>query len=640
MFIHSFNRTVYELCKSERLAEGLETLQAAYFFKLWREDPKCSHIKVRRHLRFAKCATCVALRERRAKTRDPQDLEDLNKEVREHHNMVKEERAAYYLRRLQAVQQPQKYMSVIIDGADQSRFHLPHFKELSHANMGNWGIHLHLMGILNHGRQPITATYLPNVKQGNNVTIDCLHLALVHNLKREGVIPPTVYVQLDNTTKQCKSRFFLGYCAYLVHLGVVKDVVISFLPVGHTHEDIDQLFSRISVYLQQHDARSRVALEEAVHSAYTAAAHRSGAHRDQAHRVAEVIHRDRASNISDFLDPYIANLTAVGSDNDLFTHRQQFHIFRRPCRPTLRQEFRDRVGFEVHVETRTNAKGDWARAIFSGMKTNEVSTPIFKYDDEETVGFLLQDDPFEDVPDAQAGLKASHADNEDKRVADRAKLERMVRKTIEARGGFLPDDLEDLDVCLDLLRSDDPLPFDWDTTLYKEGMDSRQGFGVQLSPQERDFRDKINQGYKVGSYAIIKAPAGDPEGLYFAKIMEHLPEKSSVMVKYGEPHADTTGKPAKHRRYIFRKPAAGNTQRSTWDEACIETLQMPGVLLKRNTARVLEFAPASAKTVQYWLDQLVKTKEREEEAARDAARDAEADENSDDSEDERMDGIE
>jgi hypothetical protein len=108
-------RTVYELCRAERLEEGFPTCQDTYFFKLWREDPLCSQIKVRKHLRFAKCELCVELRERRTVTRDPKALEALNKEVRAHHIEVKQERAAYYVRRLQAVQQPHKYMSVIID---------------------------------------------------------------------------------------------------------------------------------------------------------------------------------------------------------------------------------------------------------------------------------------------------------------------------------------------------------------------------------------------------------------------------------------------------------------------------------------------------------------------------------------------
>ena len=35
----------------------------------------------------------------------------------------------------------------------------------------------------------------------------------------------------------------LAYCNWLLVNGVFHDVQISFLPVGHTHKDIDQMFS-------------------------------------------------------------------------------------------------------------------------------------------------------------------------------------------------------------------------------------------------------------------------------------------------------------------------------------------------------------------------------------------------------------
>lgn len=38
------------------------------------------------------------------------------------------------------------------------------------------------------------------------------------------------------------------YITYSLHV----QVKMGFLPVGHTHEDIDQLFSCVSRYLQRH----------------------------------------------------------------------------------------------------------------------------------------------------------------------------------------------------------------------------------------------------------------------------------------------------------------------------------------------------------------------------------------------------
>jgi hypothetical protein len=39
----------------------------------------------------------------------------------------------------------------------------------------------------------------------------------------------------------------LAYCHWLIHNRVFRNVTISFLPVGHTHEDIDQMFSTFRI---------------------------------------------------------------------------------------------------------------------------------------------------------------------------------------------------------------------------------------------------------------------------------------------------------------------------------------------------------------------------------------------------------
>jgi len=49
----------------------------------------------------------------------------------------------------------------------------------------------------------------------------------------------------------------LGYLACLVQWGLFSQVYISFLPVCHTHEDVDQYFSKVAGYLRTHDAFDR-----------------------------------------------------------------------------------------------------------------------------------------------------------------------------------------------------------------------------------------------------------------------------------------------------------------------------------------------------------------------------------------------
>jgi hypothetical protein len=58
----------------------------------------------------------------------------------------------------------------------------------------------------------------------------------------EGSLPPVLYLQLDNTTRKNKNQFVFAYLNMLVELGVSKKVKVGFLMVGHTHNQIDQMF--------------------------------------------------------------------------------------------------------------------------------------------------------------------------------------------------------------------------------------------------------------------------------------------------------------------------------------------------------------------------------------------------------------
>ena len=77
-----------------------------------------------------------------------------------------------------------------------------------------------------------------------------------------------LYLQLDNAADN-KNRYLLAFCALLVHTNVFRKVKISFLMVGHTHEDVEQVFSRISVALGRKHILSRASLENTITTSYT-----------------------------------------------------------------------------------------------------------------------------------------------------------------------------------------------------------------------------------------------------------------------------------------------------------------------------------------------------------------------------------
>jgi len=50
--------------------------------------------------------------------------------------------------------------------------------------------------------------------------------------------------------RENKNRYVLAFLKSLVDCGLFEHIYLNFLPVGHTHCDIDQLFSRIAVWMR------------------------------------------------------------------------------------------------------------------------------------------------------------------------------------------------------------------------------------------------------------------------------------------------------------------------------------------------------------------------------------------------------
>jgi len=68
-----------------------------------------------------------------------------------------------------------------------------------------------------------------------NLTLSCLLFALLEE-SIDGRLTPVLHIQLDNTARENKNKYFLAFAAYLVQQDFVKEITLNFLMVGHTHE--------------------------------------------------------------------------------------------------------------------------------------------------------------------------------------------------------------------------------------------------------------------------------------------------------------------------------------------------------------------------------------------------------------------
>ncbi|CAC5418453.1 unnamed protein product [Mytilus coruscus] len=84
-----------------------------------------------------------------------------------------------------------------------------------------------------------------------------------------GGLPPTLYIQADNSPKDNKNKYLIMFLAMLVKMEIVKKIKLTFLMVGHTHEDVDQLFSRISVKASKEKTTTIPSLLDLIKRSYT-----------------------------------------------------------------------------------------------------------------------------------------------------------------------------------------------------------------------------------------------------------------------------------------------------------------------------------------------------------------------------------
>ncbi|WAR32001.1 OGG1-like protein [Mya arenaria] len=192
--------------------------------------------------RFTVCDTCHDIKSKLEKTTNKMERKELHQRREKHLRQQNAERSKYYKHIRKAKSQPDQYLSIILDGMDQEKTRLPHLPTTPKSLSNAWKVQFNLMGAIAHGIG-IYGFFDPfQWSHGGNYTISILFsiFGMLDSL------PEVLYLQLDNCPGANKNRFVIGFLALLVQAGIFKKIKLSFLMVGHTHEDIDQLFSRFS----------------------------------------------------------------------------------------------------------------------------------------------------------------------------------------------------------------------------------------------------------------------------------------------------------------------------------------------------------------------------------------------------------
>ena len=175
-----------------------------FFYSVWKSH--CKNVRTRRNHGFARCEVCIFLKNEIADNhKRKRVVRRARKMLQEHLNMVKEERRQYSHRKEQARKQPTKYMSIVVDGADQKAFGLPHVLENSKSDRGH-KLKVKCVGCLQHASTNKLRLYImtDELLTGANHIIEVVHRSLGDHKIEGGRLSQVLYVQVDNCTRDNK----------------------------------------------------------------------------------------------------------------------------------------------------------------------------------------------------------------------------------------------------------------------------------------------------------------------------------------------------------------------------------------------------------------------------------------------------
>lgn len=210
----------------------------------------------------SKCNVCASLSEARAQALDALARAEVDKEKKDHLNVVMADRKVN-VRGNKLASKPEvwfkesneeSFMKIQIDGMDQSKFTLPRLKRLvgTSALSKAWRPMIHITGVIVWGMLEYYVLMPPDCPKDSNMNATVIARVLdilVSKLKAKGGgfgLPPHLIINCDNTPREGKNSHFASFLSSVIAAGCFRSIQVEFLQVDHTHNELDQRFSSMA----------------------------------------------------------------------------------------------------------------------------------------------------------------------------------------------------------------------------------------------------------------------------------------------------------------------------------------------------------------------------------------------------------
>ncbi|CAN0284914.1 unnamed protein product [Ectocarpus sp. 12 AP-2014] len=248
-----YSKSMRELYGQDPASLAERLCSPNYFNQVW--SAYFSKLKLKPNGDFMLCETCTLLKEKihgQAGSRGVQDdaERERHKSVYQEHlkDVEKDRMYGAILENRAAVAKsngtPWETVNLQVDAANQSNFATPIGASQAHGvDDRDYAERQKIYGALVSGIM-MQVFMIPQILgTGSNMVCTTLFTLFMELTLQWEHSLGDVFIQMDNTVSENKNNFIMGFLAALVGRGVMRSVTLCFMMVGHTHIQIDQVFS-------------------------------------------------------------------------------------------------------------------------------------------------------------------------------------------------------------------------------------------------------------------------------------------------------------------------------------------------------------------------------------------------------------
>lgn len=245
----------YRLCKQSLFSEWHvaedEIPAQSYFLSILAK--KYPFVKVSRRITLGRCFICIKFKLLlKSVDLSKERRDEIRTDKRKHTKEMLTERSHYKQVSVSSRNPEKDLLSFILDKGNGPA--IPHLAEHPKSWATMTRPKTSLFAFINHGRQ--MKFLIPNLDEfpdDPNYAMSLIIAQLIEHVKTTGSLPLDFHMQVDNCSKENKNRWLFGLFALLAGLRIFRIITAEMLGQGHTHEDIDAVFTPISEALTMQD---------------------------------------------------------------------------------------------------------------------------------------------------------------------------------------------------------------------------------------------------------------------------------------------------------------------------------------------------------------------------------------------------